>query len=170
MRPTPTGSTARRRSRASRGSTSGSSRSTRERPHRPAAKGTDGGGAAGAWSAPLPRSEAPHFGPSTAPPDFFTAVPHSALMAPPVGVVGIETPCRLQTCAGRMCRTAGIAQLVEHQLPKLRVAGSSPVPRFGVVRRKSAATAGFRRELTQTAGLILLAPRGGTLKRAGPCV
>jgi hypothetical protein len=25
---------------------------------------------------------------------------------------------------------AGIAQLVEHQLPKLRVAGSSPVPRF----------------------------------------
>jgi hypothetical protein len=25
---------------------------------------------------------------------------------------------------------AGIAQLVEHQLPKLRVAGSNPVPRF----------------------------------------
>ena len=28
-------------------------------------------------------------------------------------------------------RNAGVAQLVEHQLPKLRVAGSSPVARLG---------------------------------------
>ena len=28
-------------------------------------------------------------------------------------------------------RPAGLAQLVEHPLPKLRVAGSSPVSRFG---------------------------------------
>lgn len=26
---------------------------------------------------------------------------------------------------------AGVAQLVEHQLPKLRVVGSSPIARFG---------------------------------------
>ena len=30
----------------------------------------------------------------------------------------------------RLPLPAGVAQLVEHQLPKLRVAGSSPVPRF----------------------------------------
>jgi hypothetical protein len=29
---------------------------------------------------------------------------------------------------------AGVAQLVEHQLPKLRVAGSSPVSRSGIVK------------------------------------
>ena len=33
---------------------------------------------------------------------------------------------------------AGIAQLVEHQLPKLRVAGSSPVPRFETMSRIAA--------------------------------
>jgi hypothetical protein len=30
----------------------------------------------------------------------------------------------------RECGDAGVAQLVEHQLPKLRVAGSNPVSRF----------------------------------------
>ena len=32
---------------------------------------------------------------------------------------------------------AGIAQLVEHNLAKVGVAGSSPVSRFGAARRKS---------------------------------
>jgi hypothetical protein len=33
---------------------------------------------------------------------------------------------------GKFTEVAGVAQLVEHQLPKLRVAGSSPVARFEV--------------------------------------
>jgi hypothetical protein len=36
---------------------------------------------------------------------------------------------------GRFSEHAGVAQLVEHQLPKLRVAGSSPVARF--IREKT---------------------------------
>jgi hypothetical protein len=46
---------------------------------------------------------------------------------------------------------AGVAQLVEHQLPKLRVAGSSPVSRFAVEeqdrpRADAEARAGLRQE------------------------
>ena len=44
----------------------------------------------------------------------------------------------------RLLGSAGVAQLVEHQLPKLRVAGSNPVARFLLVaqRSESPATAG----------------------------
>src|SRR5665647_2107336 len=38
---------------------------------------------------------------------------------------------------------ADVAQLVEHQLPKLRVVGSSPIVRSPVVDRKPAQVAGF---------------------------
>ncbi len=34
----------------------------------------------------------------------------------------------------RLGLVAGVAQLVEHQLPKLRVAGSSPVARSGITK------------------------------------
>ena len=37
---------------------------------------------------------------------------------------------RMEQCAGIVDRSADVAQLVEHQLPKLRVAGSIPVVRF----------------------------------------
>ena len=43
--------------------------------------------------------------------------------------------------AGRFPAHAGVAQLVEHQLPKLRVAGSIPVARSG---RKAKRRKGFR--------------------------
>ena len=39
---------------------------------------------------------------------------------------------------------ADVAQLVEHQLPKLRVVGSSPIVRSLAVDRKPAREAGFR--------------------------
>ena len=41
--------------------------------------------------------------------------------------LAVDVP-RIERCT--FLRPAGIAQLVEHQLPKLRVAGSSPVSRF----------------------------------------
>jgi len=49
-------------------------------------------------------------------------------------VSALETPCfttgQLQsTVVASDSVTAGVAQLVEHQLPKLRVAGSNPVAR-----------------------------------------
>ena len=37
-----------------------------------------------------------------------------------------------QTETGYTAGLAGVAQLVEHQLPKLRVVGSSPIARFSV--------------------------------------
>jgi hypothetical protein len=40
---------------------------------------------------------------------------------------------------------ADVAQLVEHQLPKLRVAGSIPVVRFGATKPKPALLGGFWR-------------------------
>ena len=42
----------------------------------------------------------------------------------------VETPRTADPCAARMTAFAGVAQLVEHQLPKLRVASSSLVSRF----------------------------------------
>src|SRR5205823_6345286 len=45
------------------------------------------------------------------------------------------------SCLSYPASYAGIAQLVEHQLPKLRVAGSSPVPRS----QKSPGNQGFSR-------------------------
>jgi hypothetical protein len=42
-------------------------------------------------------------------------------------------------------RNADVAQLVEHQLPKLRVAGSIPVVRSSGIKPKPASLAGFRR-------------------------
>ena len=45
---------------------------------------------------------------------------------------GIQGRVALRGCPAlnRFRSIAGVAQLVEHQLPKLRVAGSSPVARF----------------------------------------
>src|ERR1700736_7041191 len=42
-----------------------------------------------------------------------------------------------------LSQDAGVAQLVEHQIPKLRVAGSSPVARFGQTSQSLAPTRGF---------------------------
>jgi hypothetical protein len=79
---------------------------------------------------PRPSSVKPRHLETRTPPVFLTAFPHKALMAPPVGSdrVDAESQQILRRVESRM--SAGIAQLVEHQLPKLRVAGSSPVPRF----------------------------------------
>jgi hypothetical protein len=38
---------------------------------------------------------------------------------------------RVEGAQARHHQSAGVAQLAEHQLPKLRVAGSNPVSRFG---------------------------------------
>jgi hypothetical protein len=64
---------------------------------------------------------------------------------------GIE-PCRLAWRDGALSASSGlnwtrfadVAQLVEHQLPKLRVAGSIPVVRFGTNKPKPAPQGGFR--------------------------
>jgi hypothetical protein len=47
-------------------------------------------------------------------------------------VEGIQGRVALRGCPAlnRFRSIAGVAQLVEHQLPKLRVAGSNPVARF----------------------------------------
>lgn len=41
-----------------------------------------------------------------------------------------RSDCAKIALLSRKRRCAGVAQLVEHQLPKLNVAGSSPVARF----------------------------------------
>ena len=52
---------------------------------------------------------------------------------------------KLCGCLGMVERNADVAQLVEHQLPKLRVAGSIPVVRFPWDKPKPALLGGFRR-------------------------
>ncbi len=60
--------------------------------------------------------------------------PRGAAEAIPEDTAVIASPLRrLTRCRATSCR-AEIAQLVEHQLPKLRVAGSSPVFRSRISR------------------------------------
>src|SRR5581483_1830763 len=71
---------------------------------------------------------------------------------------------------------AGIAQLVEHQLPKLRVAGSNPVsrstPNPGSSSASRAASAVSRRPVASrsrtTASSALSRPGAGAAAAAGP--
>ena len=53
--------------------------------------------------------------------------------------------------AGLQCRPnrAGVAQLVEHQLPKLRVVGSSPIARSSQVSANPLLSSGFSRSRAQ---------------------
>src|SRR5438045_9146418 len=50
---------------------------------------------------------------------------------------------KLCGCLGMVERHADVAQLVEHQLPKLRVAGSIPVVRLARTSRNPLEEAGF---------------------------
>ena len=49
-------------------------------------------------------------------------------------MVDAPSPLRRSARGATIHAAAGVAQLVEHQLPKLRVVGSSPIARFIVVR------------------------------------
>ncbi len=63
----------------------------------------------------------------------------------------------------RFWDTAGVAQLVEHQLPKLRVAGSSPVARFSTALRQRRCLGAFVLcpDRTRTAGSSRGGPNAG---------
>ena len=53
----------------------------------------------------------------------------------PLTSIPAPAPIRLaESCGGRARKSAGIAQLVEHNLAKVGVAGSSPVSRFSAGR------------------------------------
>ena len=54
---------------------------------------------------------------------------------------------RIQKCANFASHNAAVAQLVEHQLPKLRVAGSSPVCR---------SVKNLRQSMLESAGVLFL--------------
>jgi hypothetical protein len=60
---------------------------------------------------------------------------------------------------------ADVAQLVEHQLPKLRVAGSNPVVRFAPQTRTQTRTLGFLVRLTPSHGGAHLVPASAAKSR-----
>ena len=132
-----------RPSRRSPGTTCASSRSTkaprRRRNRRQASleRVTDGGTGCETGFAPVPsvRVPSPTAESTSRTPTLSVPPQFASQRLPSVG--STDAGCReiLRGILGYDGRSAGVAQLVEHQLPKLRVASSSLVSRFSLSRR-----------------------------------